>query len=59
VIEWLTDPAALGRTLARIEAVAARVVTGGSAARAAAAVLSIASGGRRTATPPVRAARAA
>jgi lipid-A-disaccharide synthase len=44
VIEWLEDPAALGRMRARLAAVAARVAHPGSAARAAAAVLAIAAG---------------
>jgi len=59
VIAWLTDPVAREHALGRIEAVAARVATGGSAARAADAVLAIASGGRATAALPVPAARAA
>ena len=42
VVEWLTDPVARRRAVARIEAVAARVAHGGSAERAAAAVLAIA-----------------
>jgi lipid-A-disaccharide synthase len=44
VIEWLEDPAALGRMRARLAAVAARVAHPGSAARAAGAVLAIAAG---------------
>ena len=44
VIEWLRDPAALGRARARVAAVATRVAHPGSAARAAAAVLAIAAG---------------
>jgi lipid-A-disaccharide synthase len=59
MIEWLTDPAALGRTRARIEAVALRVATGGSAARAADAVLAIASDGAEGAAAPRWPARAA
>jgi lipid A disaccharide synthetase len=51
VVEWLVDPAARARVVARIEAVATEVVRGGSAARAAAAVLAIARpvGGETTA----------
>ncbi len=59
VVAWLTDPVAREHAIGRIEAVAARVATGGSAARAADAVLAIASGGRATAAPMVPAARAA
>ena len=59
VVEWLTDPLARARAVERIEAVAARVATGGSAARAADAVLAIASGGPATAALPVPAVRAA
>jgi lipid-A-disaccharide synthase len=59
VIEWLADPVALGRTRERIEAVAVRVATGGSAARAADAVLAIASDGAAEVSAPRRAARAA
>jgi hypothetical protein len=59
VVEWLTDPAARAHAAARIEAVAARVATGGSAARAADAVLAIASGGPATVGMPLPAARAA
>ncbi len=44
VIEWLEDPAALGRARSRVAAVAARVAHPGSAARAADAVLAIAAG---------------
>jgi len=52
VIEWLEDPAALGRARARVAAVAARVAHPGSAARAAGMVVAIAAGGapRQTAT---------
>ena len=46
VVEWLTDPEARRRAVARIEAVANRVAHGGSAARAAAAVLAIAAPAR-------------
>ena len=42
VVEWLVDPAARRRVVARLDAIAADVVRGGSAARAAAAVLAIA-----------------
>jgi lipid-A-disaccharide synthase len=56
VIEWLRDPAALARALARIEAVAASVAHPGSAARAAAAVSAIACG---TAPHPVAIRQAA
>lgn len=59
VVAWLTDPVAREHAIGRIEAVAARVATGGSAARAADAVLAIASGGRATAAPMAPAARAA
>jgi lipid-A-disaccharide synthase len=48
VVEWLVDPAARRRAVARIDAVAAGVAHGGSAARAAAAVLAIASPARPT-----------
>jgi len=44
VIEWLRDPAALGRARVRVDAVATRVAHPGSAARAAGAVLAIAAG---------------
>lgn len=59
VVAWLTDPVAREHAIGRIEAVAARVATGGSAARAADAVLAIASGGRATVGMPLPAARAA
>jgi lipid-A-disaccharide synthase len=42
VIAWLTDPGARAAAIARIDALAAAVVRGGSAARAAAAVLAVA-----------------
>jgi lipid-A-disaccharide synthase len=48
VVEWLVDPAARRRAVARIDAVAAGVAHGGSAARAAAAVLAIATPVRPT-----------
>jgi lipid-A-disaccharide synthase len=44
VVEWLRDPAAIGRARARVAAVAARVAHPGSAARAASVVLAIAEG---------------
>jgi lipid-A-disaccharide synthase len=44
VVEWLEDPAALGRARSRVAAVASRVARPGSAARAAGAVLAIAAG---------------
>jgi hypothetical protein len=47
-VEWLVDPAARRRAVARIDAVAAGVAHGGSAARAAAAVLAIATPVRPT-----------
>ncbi len=50
VVEWLQNPAAIGRARARVAAVAARVAHPGSAARAAQVVLEIAAG-----TAPVRA----
>jgi lipid-A-disaccharide synthase len=59
VVAWLTDPVARANAAGRIEAVAARVATGGSAAHAADAVLTIASGGRATVGMPLPAARAA
>jgi lipid-A-disaccharide synthase len=59
VVAWLTDPVAREHAIGRIEAVAARVATGGSAAHAADAVLTIASGGRATVGMPLPAARAA
>jgi lipid-A-disaccharide synthase len=59
VVAWLTDPGAREHAIGRIEAVAARVATGGSAAHAADAVLTIASGGRATVGMPLPAARAA
>lgn len=59
VVAWLTDPVARSRVIERIEAVAARVATGGSAARAADAVLAVASGGPATVGMPLPAARAA
>jgi len=46
VVEWLRDPAARRRVVARLDAVAAAVAGGGSAQRAAAAVLAIARRGR-------------
>jgi hypothetical protein len=42
LVEWLVDPDARRRAVARIDALAIRVAHGGSAARAAAAVLAIA-----------------
>ena len=42
VTEWLVDPAARARVVARLDAIAATVAQGGSAERAAAAVLEIA-----------------
>jgi lipid-A-disaccharide synthase len=59
MVAWLTDPVAREHAIGRIEAVAARVATGGSAAHAADAVLTIASGGRATVGMPLPAARAA
>ena len=59
VVAWLTDPVARANAAGRIEAVAARVATSGSAAHAADAVLTIASGGRATVGMPLPAARAA
>jgi lipid-A-disaccharide synthase len=59
VVAWLTDPVTREHAIGRIEAVAARVATGGSAAHAADAVLTIASGGRATVGMPLPAARAA
>ena len=56
VVEWLVDPQARRRAVARIEAVAGEVVRGGSAARAAAAVLAIAGAGAAEAAAVRRAA---
>lgn len=56
VTEWLVDPAARARAVARLEAVAATVVQPGSAARAAAAVLEIARPAAARLTPRRRAA---
>ena len=57
VVEWLVDPAARRRVVARIDAVAAGVAHGGSAARAAAAVLAIAMpAGPAVCQAPVRSA---
>jgi lipid-A-disaccharide synthase len=44
VVEWLRDPIARDRTVARLEAIAADVAVAGSAERAAEAVLAIATG---------------
>ena len=51
VVEWLCDPAARDRTVARLEKIAADVAVAGSAERAAAAVLAIAAG-RPDQVPP-------
>jgi lipid-A-disaccharide synthase len=60
VIEWLCEPAAHGRVVARLDAIAHEVARGGSAERAAAAVLAIAAGRQPLAAPhPAQAAHAA
>jgi lipid-A-disaccharide synthase len=60
VIQWLQEPEAHARVVARLDTIADEVARGGSAERAAAAVLAIAAGRQPTAgESPVRAAHAA
>lgn len=59
VTGWLADEAAYREATERLEALAARVVRGGSAERAAAAVLALAAGREPVAVAPVAAADAA